>query len=443
MYIDYLLSVIKNNSLKEAIIYKDITYNYEYLYQKIEFWQKKIKKDIVPGAVVALQSNFSPDSIGILLSLIENMNVIVPLNKKLKDVNNKLKLAEVEYSIILDENVYECNKTYIVSTHKLIQKIKTKNKPGIIVFSSGSTGEPKAALHDFTLLLEKYKSEKRPLRTLTFLLFDHWGGLNTLFHTLSNAAVIGMPNAYSPDAVCSFIQKYKIELLPTTPTFINILLYSKVYENYDLSSLKIISYGTESMPESTLKLFSGIFPNIKLKQTYGLTELGVMNSTSKSSNSLWMKIGGNGYEIKVVNDILFIKAKSTILGYLNANAPIDDEGWYNTNDRVEQDGDWLKILGRDSEIINVGGQKVFPVEIESVILEMENIIDVSVSACKNPILGEVVKATVNLKEKETLLELKKKIQKYCLSKLDSYKIPVYVEIVSDKLFTERFKRIRK
>ena len=253
---------------------------------------------------------------------------------------------------------------------------------------------------------------------------------------------MAIPTRNTPEVICEFIERYKIELLPTTPTFINMLLFSKVYEKYDLSSLKIISYGTEPMPESTLKSFNRIFPEIKLKQTYGLTELGVMSSTSKSSDSLWMKIGGEGYQTKVENGTLFIKANSTILGYLNTEAPIDDEGWYNTGDRVEQDGMWIKILGRKNELINVGGQKVFPAEVESVLLEMDNIVDVTVAAFQNPIMGQVVKARVNLKEKESLSELKMRIHKYCLPRLEKYKIPVHVEIADDVQFSERFKKIR-
>ena len=76
------------------------------------------------------------------------------------------------------------------------------------------------------------------------------------------------------------------ELLLTAPTFINLILMSRTYKKYDLYSLKIVSYGTESMPESTLRLFHKLYPKVKLIQTYGLTELGVMRTKSKNSESL-------------------------------------------------------------------------------------------------------------------------------------------------------------
>jgi len=80
-------------------------------------------------------------------------------------------------------------------------------------------------------------------------------------------------------------------------------LISKAYQKYDISSLKVVSYGTEMMPESTLKAFNKLFPDITLKQTYGLTELGVMRTKSESNDSLWVKVGGEDYETKVVDNI--------------------------------------------------------------------------------------------------------------------------------------------
>ena len=443
MFIDFILQKFKDNLIKEAIIYNDKTYKYAYLLERYTYWKDFLNEKINKGSVVAVQADYNPDSITLMLALIENENIFVPFSYSNKDVEKKIEIAEAEYFIKFDKTNYHFEKTGIKSTHSLIKTIKDIKHPGIIIFSSGSTGEPKAAIHDFTKLLNKFKVERHPLRTINFLLFDHWGGLNTLLYIFSNAGVVGVTTERTPEKICEFIEKYRIELLPTTPTFINLILMSHTYEKYDLSSLKIVSYGTESMPESTLKSFHKFYPKVKLKQTYGLTELGVMRTKSKSSNSLWVKVGGEDYKTKIVDNTLFIKAKSTILGYLNAESPYDDEGWYNTGDKVEQDGDWIKFLGRDSDIINVGGQKVYPTEIESVLLEMDNIKDVSVFGKDNPIMGKIVAALINLSEDEKINDLKKRIRKYCKNKLESFKIPAHIEIAKENQVSDRFKKVRK
>ena len=210
-----------------------------------------------------------------------------------------------------------------------------------------------------------------------FLLLDHIGGVNTLFYTLSNGGAVIVPSDRSPVAICDAIERHRVELLPTSPTFLNMLALSGEAERRDLSSLRLITYGTEPMPASTLERACATFPQARLLQTYGLTELGIMRSQSRESNSLWVRIGGEDFEWKVVDGRLWIRAKSAMLGYLNAPSPFDAEGFFDTGDLVETDGEWVRFLGRKSDIINVGGNKVFPAEVESILLEMENVADVS------------------------------------------------------------------
>jgi acyl-CoA synthetase (AMP-forming)/AMP-acid ligase II len=263
-----------------------------------------------------------------------------------------------------------------------------------------------------------------------------------MFHVLSNGGVVIATKDRNPENVCKLIEQHKIELLPASPTFLNLLMLSRAYENYNLSSLLIISYGTEPMPENTLLRLQTIFPDIKLLQTYGLIELGVMRSESEKNDSLWVKVGGEGYQTRIVDGILQIKAESAMLGYLNAPSPFTNDGWFITGDEVLQRGDYIKILGRKSEIINVGGEKVYPQEVENVIQEMENIIDVTVYGEKNPLIGNIVCAKVRLRNNENKKEYISEIKKYCRSKLQKYKVPVKVKLIDSQLHNDRFKKIR-
>ena len=138
------------------------------------------------------------------------------------------------------------------------------------------------------------------------------------------------------------------------------------------------------MPASTLAAIREALPRVRFKQTYGLSELGILPTQSRDSGSLWLKLGNAGFEHKIVDGILWLKSDTAMLGYLNAPSPFDQDGWFNTQDLVEVDGDYVRILGRKSELINVGGEKVHPTEIENVLLQLDNVRDVTVCGKAQP-----------------------------------------------------------
>lgn len=432
------------NTNKTAIIWKNQEYSYSYIYDRFFYWQNKLKPlDI--GNVIGLEGDFSPETIALLFVLIEQNKIIVPLDYKNTSKNNiKKEIAVINTLITIDndDNVkivkLNNNSTKIILYLKLIEL----NKPGLVLFTSGSSGSPKAALHDFEKLLTKFKIKRIPLSTINFLLFDHWGGLNTLFHVLSNQGTVIFLDKRTPEYVCSLIEKYKVELLPTSPTFLKMLLVSRVYNNFSLKSLKIISYGSEPMPESLLIQLNEIFPTIKLQQTYGLIELGVMRSKSESNDSLWVKLGGEGFNTRVVDNILHIKSDSVMLGYLNAPSPFSNDGWFITGDLVELKGDLYKIIGRQSEIINVGGEKVFPQEVENIIMQIDEIEDVLVFSEKNTLVGNIVCAKIKYNGNLSNAEMKKNIKLYCKNKLENFKIPVKIIFVDNSFESNRFKKYR-
>ena len=132
-----------------------------------------------------------------------------------------------------------------------------------------------------------------------------------------------------------------------------------------------------------------------------------------------------------------------MLGYLNAPSPFDDEGWMNTEDLVEVDGEYMRILGRQSEIINVGGTKVYPTEVENVLMGMDNIRDVTVYGEPHPIVGRAVVALVNVDEPEDPIELTRRMRAFCRDKLDRFKIPVKVVVDDQALINARGKKVRR
>jgi acyl-coenzyme A synthetase/AMP-(fatty) acid ligase len=446
MHIDFLLDVFRAHPNDRAIVWRDEPYTYGWLLDAVARQTAALDEHDVPaGAVVSLEADFSPTSVAMLLALIERSAVLVPLTDTVQEKKTEFRdIGEVETVITIGEDDHVgFESTGRTATHEHYRTLRERNHPGLVLFSSGSTGASKAAVHDLSFLLNKFKVPRQKKCTITFLLFDHIGGINTLLYTLSNAGCVVTLGDRAPDAVCQAIDTHGVQILPTSPTFLNLLLLSEAYRNYGLKSLELVTYGTEAMPESTLKRFCTAFPHVRMQQTYGLSEVGILRSKSRANDSLWVKVGGEDYETRVVDGLLEIKAKSAMLGYLNAPSPFTPDGWFMTGDEVEVDGDYLRILGRRSEMINVGGAKVFPIEVENVIQQMEGVEDVAVSGERNPITGSLVKARVKLSTDETLKDFRKRMNTFCKDRLERFKIPQKVEFVAETMHGARYKKMRR
>ena len=445
MHIDFLRERFAEARERDALVWRGRTYSYAYLLKELDAWQGILEdNDVRPGSVVAVEADFSPRAIALMLALIERSCLFVPLSSSVESKKTEFReVAEVEYSISIDDHDEpSIEATGVQATNEIILKLKASGHPGLTLFSSGSTGKSKAAVHDFVPMLEKYKIARHSLRTITFLLFDHIGGVNTLLYNLSNSGCVITVQDRKPETVCKAIQDYEVELLPTSPTFLNMILVSQAHKEHDLSSLKTVTYGTEVMPESTLERFHSLYPDVRMLQTYGLSEVGILRSKSKSSNSLWVKVGGEGFDTRVVDGLLEIKAKSAMLGYLNAPSPFTEDGWFITGDAVDVDGEYIRILGRKSELINVGGEKVYPAEVESVIQTMDGVEEVVVTGEPHPLTGSIVVAKVKLDTGETLPVFRKRLRSFCSDKLSRFMIPQKVVIVESALHGDRFKKMR-
>lgn len=444
--IEFLEDIFRRQKDQTAIIWKSKTLSYDWLLGQIENWTSEFRKQgIRQGQVVAVSGEFSPVSIALFLSLTKFGCILVPLSSSLLDARKKdfIEIAKADWILNLDqEDQVSIRSTNNFSSHPLYESLRKTSHPGLVLFSSGSTGTPKAAVHDLVSIMEKFKAPRNRWVTLGFLLFDHIGGINTLFYTLFNAGCFVTVPERSPEHVLEAIEKYAVQLLPTTPTFLNLVLMTGIHERFNIKSLRLVTYGTEPMPETTLKKFHAVFPDIELVQTYGLSEVGILRAKSESSDSLWVKVGGEGFKTRIVDGILHIKAKSAMLGYLNSPSPFLEDGWFDTGDLVEQRGDFLRFLGRKSEIINVGGQKVYPVEVEDVIKKIPEVVDVTVFGEKNALLGQIVSARISVVSGQDPKESVKRIKKFCREQMDEYKVPVKINIIESVEVSSRFKKVR-
>ena len=409
------------------------SHTYFDLKNQIKKFRTILNEEICENQNIVIYSDYNFFSISLLLSLTEFPVNIIPIVKTTeKEFSEKINSCNPDKIISFDNKGNIEIKNLLSDSKKLkdYSVYTSKGDTGIVLFSSGTTGKPKVMIQNFSKIISLINKprKKRSLKFIILLMFDHIGGLNTLLNCLISGSPFVIPNDRAPSTIIELIKKNQINILPTTPTFLNLLLINDNFDLSKFSSLKLITYGTERMSETLLQKINTFLPNVKLLQTFGTSETGILKTVSKSSNSLFFKIVDKNKDFKIENGELFLKSKTTVKGYLNHNNEnFKDGGWYATGDLVEIDNEnFIKIIGRKNKLINVGGLKVFPSEVEAVLNSIEGVLASTVYGQPHNITGNIVCAKIHTRSNEKKL-LKVLIKKICREKLDKYKIPVKIK----------------
>src|SRR5205814_2835364 len=187
-HLDWLYRIFESHSANPCLSSGDQTFTYKWLLETVSSWQVYLDEaKLQPGSVVALEGDFSPQMIAALLALIDRSAIVVPLSPSAELQQQEfMEIAEVQVAIRPSlSGGQKLQRLHRVPANPLNLQLLASGNPGLVLFSSGSTGKSKAALHDFIPLLEKFKAPRRAMVILTFLMIDHIGGINTLFYVLS------------------------------------------------------------------------------------------------------------------------------------------------------------------------------------------------------------------------------------------------------------------
>lgn len=392
-----------------------------------------LERGLKAGDVVLLESDYSIAAFELLVGALFSGAVVAPLGpSKWAEADKVLNILGPRFVVSACAQTVQI-KSLAPKSHPLIARLDGNS--GLVVFTSGSSGEPKAVLHDFDRFLNRFSRRGNSYRTLLFLQIDHLGGLSTLFYTWANGGTAVVPGARTALNIAEVVELHRVELLPVTPSFLAQLLASDASPE-KLESLKLISYGAETMPTRLLEQLQKHFPRVSFKQTYGLSELGTIPI---KSDGIWFI---PRFEHRIVDGSLHIRGPLTMIGYLNAPSTVEPSGWMDTGDLVETRGSQVRIIGRRQEQINVGGEKISPLEVEETIREVENINDVVVKGELHPLLGQIPSAFVVLERPECPESVKARIRAHCLSCLASYKVPPKITVVTRIALTDRGKKDR-
>ena len=371
--------------------------------------------------VIEVACNTTLEGLASLLAIAESSHIALPMRTELP-ISERRRMRKV------------------AGESRIYKKLRGS---GLILFSSGTSNKPKGMLHNFEALINRYKNTNtRNDRCLQLLLIDHIGGLDTAFRCLFAGSTLIIPDQRTPESVGLAIESKKVNVLPASPTFFNLLLLAKIPQKNDLSSVQILAYGAEPMPQRLLKSLAITFPKAKLQQKFGTSETGAIRIKSTKNESLFFSINDSEIEWKIINDELWLKTPSRIIGYLNSDQDkLEANGWYATGDLVEDDGRGnLRIIGRSSAVINVGGQKVNPGEIEAILIELEGVESARVYGIENTITGSVIACEIASSERKSISSWKRDVRRHCRKKLSLWKIPTSIIVVDKAEINSRMKR---
>jgi acyl-coenzyme A synthetase/AMP-(fatty) acid ligase len=295
---------------------------------------------------------------------------------------------------------------------------KIRNNESITFTTSGTTGEPKEIIHSYDILVKNIKIKDDLKNTIWGLTYD-WtkiAGSQVILQSYLNGGKIVNLFRKPYFEIIHLITKYRITHISATPTFYR-LLGNVVFEN-----VKQVTLGGEVVDANLITHIEKIFPNAKITNIYALTEFGTLFTSSKDYFEFSEKIS---IFVKIENNNIFIK---------------DNGEWVNTEDVVE----WLdetkfKIIGREANMINVGGVKVNPLKIEEVINKLEYISNSVVYGKQNSVMGVIVVADVIVNTDIEVTQIKSDLNK----KLNKYEIPLKINIVDTINTNSNGKLIRK
>ncbi len=308
------------------------------------------------------------------------------------------------------------------------------SKSVISIFTSGTTGQPKQVSHNVRSLAKFVQTSEEYAKNIWGFAYNptHIAGLQVFFQAFLNQNPIINLFANNKDDILNLIGEFGITHLSATPTFFRLLLpYTK-----EFNSVKRITFGGEKSDHKLHNKILKIFPNAKVNNIYASTEAGTL-----------LLAKGESFQIPdYLKDKVRFKENELIIhkSLLAQSVSIKlEDDFYHTGDLIEwidSDNSSFRFASRQNEMINVGGYKVNPGEIEDVILENPEIENAIVFGQKNSVLGNILCSNIKLTVGSNLSEAE--LRQFLAQKLQGFKIPRFIKFL-DELNITRTGKIKR
>jgi long-chain acyl-CoA synthetase len=327
-----------------------------------------------------------------------------------------------------------------------------------LIYTSGSTGEPKGVMHThlsmvfaLTSIIEYLRLDEsdRILNVLP-LSFDY--GLYQLLMSVWLGATLVLERSFTyPARILQRLVENKVTVFPGVPTIFSMLIAQYKNKPYTLDSISKITNTAAALSSSMITPLKAIFPNALIFKMYGLTECKRTcylepELIDTHADSVGKAIPGT--EVFLMSPdgqrlgpgdtgILHVRGPHLMLGYWNRPeqsaemlipGALPNERYLCTHDwfRMDRDG-FLYFVGRNDDIIKSRGEKVSPIEVENALLSLDGISEAAVIGVPDELLGQAIKAFITLAPNSDLND--KVIRKFCMSRLENFMVPKYIEFI--------------
>jgi len=221
---EWLIERFQASPERIAFIHEGREVNYAVVVSTIDDFLTRVQHaGIQHGQTVVVLGDYSPEVFCMVMALCRNGSIVIPLtHNSVVEESEALAVSGCDWYLKFDVAGRDAVMTYrgLKSDNPLLDEFRQRGAPGMVLFSSGSTGKPKGILHDFNQVTEKFRKQRSPVVAIPFLMIDHFGGINTILALTSSLGTVVTVADRSVPNICAAIEKYKVELLPATPSFL-------------------------------------------------------------------------------------------------------------------------------------------------------------------------------------------------------------------------------
>lgn len=305
------------------------------------------------------------------------------------------------------------------------------------LFTSGTTGLPKRIEHSFDNLTRNVRSSELRKNDVWAYAYNptHIAGIQVFFQAFLNRNPMVYIFGYESMKIMDLLHKYSVSHISATPTFYR-TVFSK--NNSQVDSIVSLTMGGERFDSGLRTVLLKLFPNANMKNVYASTEGGTLFNSNDDvftiPESLRTKV--------CISDDSELVIHSTLLGKAEKLSLVDE--WYFTGDIVEKVGEnKIRFVSRKSEMVNIGGYKVHPSEVEDVLQKISGVHDAVVRVRQNRVTGNILVADIISDKSCEDEEIKRNIFRSLPSYLQHWKIPQIIKIVEKIEHTRTGKKVRK